>query len=134
MFVKNAKVVKIFLLILGCFPLYGRPLIPETSFQEKFDLEPQEDALAALDRMIDLTEKQQTAQKKLKKIIVAVRKNKELFIKGDQSKLHAYYMIQSAKEGLTLIKAYHLQHLFSSDFLEELTVFAQLANKEKPSL
>lgn len=110
--------------------LYSAPFIPDTPFEKKIDLEPHEDELVAIERMILLTEQQQIAQKKLKILLTALRKNKELFLKEGNSRVHARYMLDAAEESLKLIRTYHLDHLFSSDFMEELALFAQVGKKE----
>ncbi len=135
MFEKNAKSITIFFIAnLASFALYAEPQIPQTNLEENFDLEPHEDELLTLDRMISLTEKQQIAQKKLKILINEIRRNKEIFMKGDQSKLHAFYMIRDARESLQLIRQHHLEHLFSSDFMDELALLAQIGSKASPGI
>ena len=89
-------------------------------------MEPREDELVILERMIRLTEEQQKAQIQLKILICNFRKNKELFMKGEPSKLHALYMIESATQAHRIIRTYHLEHLFSSDFIEELALLANI--------
>jgi len=124
MFTKKAKIRKLFfILLLLTKGLYAELLIPQSGLSEKIDLEPEEDELLVIDRMIALTEKQQKAQKKLKNLLVSMKKNKELFLAGEPSKMHALYMIKCAEKSLKLIRKYHLQHLFPSDFMEELALF-----------
>lgn len=122
-----------FTLILTFVGLYADPIIPETPFQKKIDLEPGEDELIAVERVIKMTEKQLEAQCKLKILIAEYRKNRDLFVKEEHSKLHARYMIRAAKEIQQIIRTYHLEHLFSSDFIEELAVLNQVGKKEVPS-
>lgn len=83
----------------------------------------------AIERLIVLTEKQVMAQKEVKKLILTFRQDKELFLLGDQSKLHAHYMISSASQILALVQTYHLEHLFSSDFMQELALFNKIGKK-----
>ncbi len=129
---KKAKTTIFFLIASFTWRLlYADVPIP---LEEKIDLEPHEDESIVIERMIQLTEEQQAAQIKLKFLINEIKHNQKLFLKGDQTKLHAHYMIEAAKESLQIIKKYHLQHLFSSDFMEDLALFSQIGTKEKPSL
>lgn len=131
MLAKKAKVVTIFLsLFLAPCALYADVKIPEKALIEKIDIEPHEDELVVLDRMISLTEKQQLAQIRLKKILIDLRHNEKQFLKGDHCKLYAHYMIRGAKEALSIIREHHLEHLFSSDFLEEMAIYTKIGTKE----
>lgn len=126
----KAKYAKIFLILL--FPLvsvYPNPYIPDSPFLEKIDVEPSENEMVVIDRLIRMTEKQLSAQKRIKILIGQMYHDKELFLKGDQSKIHAKYMIASASEILALIRQYKLQHLFSLEFMEELTVYNEMRSK-----
>lgn len=125
MLMKKAK-IRILFLSLSCLSLYADEKIPQTPLIEKLDLEPAEDELITIERLIHLTEEQMQAQKRIKNLIIEIKHNKEMFIKNSDSKLHALYMISAAEECLSLIRRYHLYHLFSSDFMEELTVFAKV--------
>ena len=59
MLVKKAKVITIFLsAFLTWDSLYPDVKIPEKGLVEKIDVEPHEDELLVIDRMISLTEKQ----------------------------------------------------------------------------
>lgn len=124
---KKAKFVTFFL--STC--LAWKALYPDVKIlEEKIDVEPSEDELISIDRMVKLTEKQQEAQLRLKDLIVDLRHNKEQFMKGEECKLYAHYMIRAAKESLFIIKTYHLEHLFSSEFLEELAIYTKIGTKE----
>ena len=124
---KKAKIANFFLTaIFSLNALYAEVQIPETPLIEKIDLEPHEDELDTVKRMILYTKRQEKALKRIETLILEVRRNKEMFLKSEESKLHAYYMIKAARECQTLIRAFHLTHLFSSDFIEELAVFSQV--------
>lgn len=130
MFVKKAKIPILFLsLCLSYIGLYADLEIPYTPLVEKVDMDPHEDELVAIERMILLTEQQIIAQKKIKNLITEMRHNKEIFLKSEDSKLHALYLISAAEECLDLIRKHHLYHLFSPDFMEELAVFAKVGKK-----
>lgn len=130
MLANKAKYAKIFLLLLfPLVPVYPNPYIPDTPFLESIDIEPSEDELVVIERLIRMTEKQLQAQKRIKILIGQMYHDKELFLKGDQSKIHAKYMIDSASEMLSLIRLYRLQHLFSPEFMEEVTLYNQIGKK-----
>lgn len=107
-------------------------MVPKTHWPEHLDLEPQEDELVAIERMIELTDRQLAAQKRIKNNLVELKRAQEMFIKADGSKLHAHYMITAAKEILSLIDQFQLSHLFSSGFIEELTILTQFGTKTSP--
>ena len=138
---KKAKAA--FITVLTQLPLYTEAIIvekpPKNPFaiplEERIDLEPQEDELLAVERLIRFAEQQLKDKKQLKILITEMRQNKELFIKGDGSKLHATYMIQAAKKSLRIIRKYHLEQLFAPEFIEELSVFSKVGSaKISPSL
>lgn len=130
MLANKAKYAKIFLLLLfPLVPVYPNPYIPDSPFLESIDIEPSEDELVVIERLIRMTEKQLQAQKRIKILIGQMYHDKELFLKGDQSKIHAKYMIDSASEMLSLIRFYRLQHLFSPEFMEEVTLYNQIGKK-----
>jgi len=130
---KKAKLLKFFFLLFTT-SLFGAPIIPQTSWPERIDVEPQEDELIAINRIISLTQKQQEAQLELKKSLIQLKEAREMFLKADGSKLHAIYMMRAAKVALPIIKTYHLDHLFTDDFMEELTILAQLGKNKAPNV
>lgn len=85
--------------------------------------------VAAVDRLIGVTEQKLEAQKKLKDLMVAFEVHKERFSKGEQSKEHALRMVKSARQILEVITAEHMQHLFSSEYMDELVMFSSIAGK-----
>ena len=128
----NGKKAKILLtLITAHFALYADVRIPENSLEEKLDLHPQEDEVIVIERVIHLLEKQQKDQKKLKDLIVELRHNQDLFMQGEPTKIHAKLMLKAASESLQIIKKYHLEHLFSSEFLEELAILSSVGKEPK---
>lgn len=116
-------------MLFPSFSVYPNPYIPDSPFLETIDLEPSEDEGVVIDRLIRMTKKQLQAQERIKILLSQLHHDKELFLKGDQSKLHAKYMIDSAHEMLCLICSYKLQHLFSKEFIEELTFYSEISKK-----
>ncbi|MDN3506060.1 MAG: hypothetical protein P0S96_02400 [Simkaniaceae bacterium] len=123
------KKAKALVLFLHLSALYAEPLIPENSLNEKINMQPTEDELVTIERIIFLTEKQLKAQKKIKILIQEIQHNKEMFMKSEESKLHAEYMVQASKNALHLIRTHHLYHLFSSDFMEDLAIYSAIGSK-----
>lgn len=103
------------------------------SLSEKINVNPIEDEIVLIEDLLRSTEKQLEIQKKLKILMIEFKKQKDLFIKGLQSKKHASLMVVTASKIMDLISSGHLQHLFSSEYLEELALFTSIANKHRPS-
>ena len=91
------------------------------------------DEIKAIDSLIVQTEKQLQVQKELKEQMVLFKKQKEEFLKGKETKAHAATMLMNANKILETINQNNLQHLFSSDYLEELAFFSSIASKQAPS-
>ena len=108
--------------------LYAEGPIQENRDEQKRAIHVYEDELIVVDRVITLLELQQKDQRQLKILIAELRHNQELFMKGDQTKYHAKLMLKAARQSLAIINKYHLRHLFSSEFLEELAVLSQIGN------
>lgn len=85
--------------------------------------------MAAVDKLIDATEQKLDKQKKLKECMVTFEVHKERFAKGEQTKEHALRMVKSARQILDMITAQHMQHLFSSEYMDELVMFSSIAGK-----
>jgi hypothetical protein len=92
-----------------------------------------EDEIARIDHLIAATEEKVVQQRALRELMLRLQVQEEQFFKGDQSKAHAKKMVDSASQVLELIKASHLEHLFSSTYLEELALFSSIAGKTSPA-
>ena len=92
-----------------------------------------EDEVARIDHLIAATEEKLDQQKALRKLILLLHDQEEQFFKGDQSKAHAKKMVDSARQILEIIQKSHLEHLFSSEYLEELALFSSIAGKTSPA-
>ena len=91
-----------------------------------------EDEILAVENLIVVTESQLQKQKELKNLIVLFEQQKQLFMKGDQSKSLAGRLLKNASQILSLVKENHLQHLFPSEYMEELALFSSMAAKKRP--
>lgn len=92
-----------------------------------------EDEIARIDHLIAVTEEKIIEQKALRELMKRLHEQEEQFFKGDQSKVHAKKMVDSASQILEIIKGSHLEHLFSSEYLEELAFFSSIAGKASPA-
>lgn len=91
-----------------------------------------DDEVETLEKLIDVNEKRLTAQKELKLKMSLFQKQKDEFLRGNESKSHAFSMVTNAREILTVIKQEHLAYLFRPDYLEELVFFSSIAGKTIP--
>lgn len=93
----------------------------------------QEDEVAAVEHLIQITSIQLEKQKELKALMLEFREQQDTFFQGDQSKAHASKMVGTAHKILEMIKQSRIQHLFSSEYLEELALFSSIASKTAPA-
>lgn len=101
------------------------------SVEEPF-VQASEDEIARIDHLIEATQVKLQQQKELKELVRLFQQQEERFFKGDQSKGHAAKMVSTARQILERIKEAHLEHLFSSEYLEELALFSSIAGKSTP--
>ena len=119
------------LLTLALTPLLGEPMVPTQTLIKSLDIEPAEDEIVTIERLLVATEKQLACQKQIKNLMTRFKDEKELFMKGESSKLHARYMISTASQMHRLICNHGMERLFASDFLEELALFTAIGKKER---
>jgi hypothetical protein len=93
----------------------------------------QQDEIVAVNHLIEATQKRVVAQQVLREKMLLFYDQKERFIQGDESKLHASQMVRTAHQILSAIREQRLQYLFSSQYLEELALFSSIAEKNKPT-
>lgn len=91
---------------------------------------PISEELSLLDDLIDVTEKNLMAQKKLRKDIALYQQHKQHYLKDMDNRSAAYDMVQIAHRILEEINANYLVQVFPSDFISELTFFSQIAAKK----
>ncbi len=87
------------------------------------------DEVSVVDQLIVTTSQQLEMEKHLKRLMLDFKAQKEEFVQGNQTKSHAGRMVRTARQIYELISAHHLQHLFSKDYLDELTFFSSIAGK-----
>jgi hypothetical protein len=93
---------------------------------------PSQDEEEAIDILISLAEKRLEIQKELKELARQFKEEKDLFIKGEQSKSHASRMVGTARKILEIVADQNISYLFSSDYLDELAFFSSIAGKNAP--
>jgi hypothetical protein len=85
--------------------------------------------LAMLDNLIDVTKQNLENQKNLRQMIQQYMTIQEVYIKNPDDKEVLYRMVKVAHRTLDNIKQNHLTHLFDADFISELSLMSQIANK-----
>ena len=87
------------------------------------------DEFSAITSLILSTEKRLTAEKELKELMHRFKLQRESFLEGEQSKTHVSTMANTARRILEIMTTEHVRHLFSSEYLEELTVFSSVGQR-----
>ncbi len=90
------------------------------------------DEAETIDRLMQTTERQLTAQKQLKELILEFKAQQEIFFQGNQTKEHSTKMVRSAVEILKIVKEQSYENLFSPVFMHELHLFSTIAAKKTP--
>jgi hypothetical protein len=100
-----------------------------------FDLPPavepslMEEEMGALDNLIAATEKNLARQRELKKYLIEYKEGLALYLKNSSNKEVIYKTAKIASRVLELIKENYLLNTFEADFISELTLFSQIAEK-----
>ena len=126
---------KIILLLSSCFFVSGikaEVVSEDINRAEDIDIVHYENEVETMDHLISVTEQHLNAQKKLRNLIAEFKKQKDRFFKGAQTKKHSFKMVKTASQILHLIHENYLQQLYSPEYLEELTMFSSIAEKNKP--
>lgn len=85
--------------------------------------------LESLNTLIDATKENLNNERALKKQVESYLVLQQLYLKNADDKELLFQMIKNAYRLQESIKTYHLEHAFSAEFMNELTIFAQIANK-----
>jgi hypothetical protein len=89
--------------------------------------------LARLDHLIEATTKSLDNQRKLREILIEYKQVEKLYLKNPEDKNLLFRFIKMAYQLLNSIKDNHLEHTFSPEFINELTLLSQIANKKGTS-
>jgi len=92
-------------------------------------LDPTDKQLIMLDNLIAVTQENLNNQKALKQMIQDYQKLQYLYLQNPKDNEVLYHMVKAAHHLLEGIKANHLTQTFDKDFLSELTLFSNVANK-----
>ncbi|MFS8564473.1 MAG: hypothetical protein LVR00_09315 [Rhabdochlamydiaceae bacterium] len=91
------------------------------------------DEIAVITELLERTDRQLSFQKQLKELMVALNDQEKTFLAGNESKTHVSLMTETALQILKLIEDNHYADLFPSPYMEELRLFAKIANKKSPT-
>jgi hypothetical protein len=104
------------------------PTLPNLSYI-KDPAELLNNEIERLDTLIQATQQSLENQKALRASIVEYQKIQNLYLQNTQDNELLFHLIKNAHYLLESIKENHLLHTFDSDFLSELTLLSQAANK-----
>ena len=85
--------------------------------------------LSMLDSLIEVTEGNVKKQKALREEVLLYQKDLALYLKNSSNKDIVMKVARRAHKLLEQIKSLHLIEAFEPDFISELTLFSQLAQK-----
>lgn len=85
--------------------------------------------LSRLDDLIAATQKGLDQQKALRDVLVKYQEAQKTYLSSGEDTEYLYQMIVLAHRAQKIIQDNHLSQVFSQDFLNELNLFAQMANK-----
>lgn len=85
--------------------------------------------LGQLDDVIAATQRSLEQQKKLKDLLVKYQEAQRDYLKNENDVELLYRMIKLAHRAMASIQENHLTYTFNQEFLNELNLFAQMANK-----
>lgn len=86
--------------------------------------------LTMLDDLIRLTDDNLKSQKALREFVVQYQKDLALYLKKSSDKDTVLKVARTAHKLLEEIKKNHLIEAFETDFISELTLFSQIAQKK----
>ena len=91
------------------------------------------DEVSAVEELISVTKDKLAEEEKLKKLLLDFRLCRAQFSHNSESKELAFKLVSTARKILEIVKNEHLEHLFPSDYLEEITFFSSIAAKNQPA-
>lgn len=102
-------------------PLHPRILQKENGISE----------LSKLDHLIEITTKNLETQKRLRDYLMDYKQLEKNYLKNPQDKTLLFRFVKTARQLLNTIKENHLEHIFSSEFMNELNLLSQITNKKR---
>lgn len=85
--------------------------------------------IAMMDDLIETTTLQLDRQKIIREKLIAYRNLQERYLSENENSDLLYQMSQTANQLLTMIKENYLTHMFTTEFISEITVVAKPAAK-----
>lgn len=85
--------------------------------------------LATLDQLIAVTQRNVEAQRLLRCQLIDYQQLQTRYLRNPDDKDVLFRLIKTAQKAMNTIKNEELTHLFSSEFLSELNLFAQIGSK-----
>ena len=85
--------------------------------------------LSELNALITVTEEMLTAEKKVRFQVEEYSRLRQLYLRDGDDRELLFRIIKAAYTLRETIHHHHLDHAFSKSFIEELDLFAQVANK-----
>lgn len=117
-------------LAISCFcalPSQAAPVISPSGIKDPEAMLDNE--ITRLDALIQATQQSLEGQKKLRERILEYKQIQETFLKKPEDNDLLFRLVKSAYRTLEVIKENHLTQTFDPDFIDELTVLSQAANK-----
>lgn len=87
-------------------------------------------SLTTLDRLIAATEQTLSAEKQIRQMVVEYSATKVQHLQNRQSRERIVRMVKMAKSLLDAIQTNYLSDAFDTEFMQELSFFAQIASKK----
>jgi len=120
----------LFLSIIPSFFLSAADNInPTTTDLPKLQQAATNKELAQLDDLITATQRSLEQLNNLKSILTKYQEAQAVYLQNENNVELLYKMIKLAHKALAIIQENHLSQSFDTAFLNELTLFAQMANK-----
>lgn len=89
-----------------------------------------EGSLTTLDRLIAATEQTLSAEKQIRQMVVEYNTTKVQYLQNQQNRELIVRMVKMAKSLLDAIQMNYLSDAFDTEFMQELSFFAQIASKK----
>lgn len=104
----------------------GKDLLPKAKIEVNI-----QDERDVINQLIAVTAKNLDTQKELRDLIEEYREEQELFLKKDKGqKRHLGRMLRLSRKILFLIRQNKMEQLFSENFIQELTVLADMGSSK----
>ena|ERR1700722_220755 len=125
------KILKFLFTLALCVAYAENPtlLVPQSALMETALPLSEDDEVKVIDQLITATARELEAQKQMKELMLQFKRQREEFVQGNQTKVHAGKMVRTARQIYELVTSHHLEHLFAKDYLDELTFFSSIAGK-----